>query len=128
MSPVDAMQVARRSAADMITIKLAKSGGIRNSMIILEIARAAGLSCNMGSKHTFGVGTAALLHFAAAFPEVGETVGYGDARERFVGDVIAEDLAISGGEATLPSGTGLGVSLDPKRLATFATQYQELRP
>ena len=128
LSPVDAMQVARRSAADMITIKLAKSGGIRNSMIILEIARAAGLSCNMGSKHTFGVGTAALLHFAAAFPEVGETVGYGDARERFVGDVIAEDLAISGGEATLPSGTGLGVSLDPKRLATFATQYQELRP
>ncbi len=127
LSPADAMQVIRRGAADMITIKLAKSGGIRNSVAILELARAAGLACNMGSKHTFGVGTAALLHFAAAYPEVGEVIGYGDARERFVGDVIAEELHVQGGAAHLPEGLGLGVTLDPAALSRFTLQHHELR-
>jgi len=127
LSPADAMQVVRRGAADLITIKLAKSGGIRNSLAILEIAKAGGLACNMGSKHTFGVGTAALLHFAAAFPEVGETIGYGDAKERFAGDVIAEEIAIEAGAASLPAGPGLGVTLDDQALSRFATQHHVLR-
>jgi muconate cycloisomerase len=127
LSPADAMQVVRRGAADMITLKLAKSGGIRNSIAILEVARAAGLACNMGSKHTFGVGTAALLHFAAAYPEVGETIGYGDARERFVGDVIAQEIRVEAGAAHLPVGPGLGVTLDPTAIARFGLQQHELR-
>jgi muconate cycloisomerase len=127
LSPADAMQIVRCGCADLITIKLAKSGGIHNSMIILEIAKAGGLGCNMGSKHTFGVGTAALLHFAAAFPEVGDTIGYGDAKERFIGDIIAEEVAVGGGQATLPEGPGLGVTLDEAALSQFAIQYHELR-
>ncbi|MEN3951375.1 enolase C-terminal domain-like protein [Iodidimonas sp. SYSU 1G8] len=127
LSPADAVQVVKRGAADMITVKLAKSGGIRNSVTILEIARAGGLTCNMGSKHTLGVGTAALLHFAAAFPDVGETIGYGDARERFVGDVIGQELAVSHGQAHLPEGLGLGVTLDEDALSRFGVQYHELR-
>jgi muconate cycloisomerase len=127
LSPADALQVIKRGAADLITLKLAKSGGIRNSVIILEAARAAGLGCNLGSKHTLGVGTAALLHFAAAYPEVGEVIGYGDARERFVGDVIEEDLRIESGSVHLPEGLGFGVTLDPQALGRFAIQHHELR-
>jgi L-alanine-DL-glutamate epimerase-like enolase superfamily enzyme len=68
-----------------------------------------------------------LLHFAAAYPEVGETIGYGDARERFVGDVIEQDLHVEGGMAHLPEGPGLGVSLDMPALQRFATQHHGLR-
>lgn len=126
LSPADALQVIKRGAADQINLKLAKSGGIRNSAIILEAARAAGLGCNMGSKHTLGVGTAALLHFAAAYPEVGETIGYGGAHERFVGDVIEQHLPIEGGCAPLPGGIGFGVTLDMEALRRFSTQHHSL--
>ena len=116
LSQADAMRVIRMEAADTITIKLAKSGGIRASAAIVETVRAAGLTCNMGSKHPLGVGSAALLHFAAAYPDVGEFIGYGSARERFVDDVICEDIVIQGGEAHLPHGTGFGVSLNTDAL------------
>lgn len=120
LSPADVMRVARMGAADMVTIKLAKSGGIRPSAQMVECAAHAGLTCNMGSKHPLGIGTAAILHFAAAYPAVGEFLGYGSAKERFVGDVINETIAIESGHAHLPDGTGLGVSLDHDALARFA--------
>lgn len=128
LSPADVMRVARMRAADVITIKLAKSGGIRKAAAMLEIAEAAGLQCNLGSKHTLGVGTAALLHFAAAYPGVGDFIGYGSALERFAGDVIRERIAIDSGIAYLPQGPGLGVTLDEEALQGFSVQAVDLRP
>jgi L-alanine-DL-glutamate epimerase-like enolase superfamily enzyme len=126
LSAADAMRVVRARAADMITIKLAKSGGLRASAAIVEIADAGGLQCNLGSKHTFGIGTAALLHFAAAYPQAGEFIGYGSALERFVGDIIEQTIEIREGEALLPPGPGFGVSLDEAAIARFALDAIDL--
>lgn len=117
LSAADAYRVAQTGAADMITIKLAKSGGLRASGQIVDLALNAGLTCNMGSKHPLGVGTAALLHFAAAYPGVGEFLGYGSALERFTSDVIEQVIEVRDGKAFLPEGVGLGVSLDREALA-----------
>ena len=117
LSAADAYRVAQTGAADMITIKLAKSGGLRASGQIVDLALKAGLTCNMGSKHPLGVGTAALLHFAAAYPGVGEFLGYGSALERFTSDVIEQVIEVRDGQAFLPEGVGLGVSLDREALA-----------
>lgn len=122
LSPADAMRVIRMGAADIINLKLAKSGGISNSIRIAHLAEAAGLECNIGSKHPLGIGSAALLHFSAAVPAVGEFVGYGSALERFAGDVINEEICIDGGEAILPAGPGLGVTLDIAALQRFAIE------
>jgi muconate cycloisomerase len=123
LSPADVVRVARMRAADMITIKIAKSGGLRNAAAMITCANHAGLTCNMGSKHPLGVGTAAILHFAAAFPEVGEFLGYGSALERFVGDIIQEEIRVENGFAYLPAGIGLGVSLNMERLQHFTMQH-----
>ncbi|MDQ1813501.1 enolase C-terminal domain-like protein [Massilia sp. CCM 9210] len=126
LSPADAMRVVRARAADIITVKLAKSGGLRASSAIVAIAEAGGLQCNLGSKHTLGVGSAALLHFAAAHPAVGEFVGYGSALERFVGDIINETIDISDGQARLPPGPGFGVTLNDEAIARFALASADL--
>lgn len=123
LSPADVMRVARMRASDMITIKIAKSGGLRIAAAMVEMATQAGMTCNMGSKHPMGVGTAAILHFAAAMPGVGEFLGYGSALERFVGDVIQEEILVSDGQAHLPVGVGLGVTLDLDRLHHFTLHH-----
>ena len=125
LSPADVVRVAGLRAADIITIKIAKSGGLRNASTMVECATHAGLSCNMGSKHPMGVGAAAILHFAAAVPAVGEFLGYGSALERFVGDVIQEEIHVASGCAHLPAGLGLGVSLDMDRLKHFSLQHYD---
>jgi L-alanine-DL-glutamate epimerase-like enolase superfamily enzyme len=127
LSQADAMRVIKMGAADLITVKLAKSGGIRASAMIVEAARFAGLACNMGSKHPFGIGTAALLHFAAAYPDVGEFIGYGSARELFVGDIIQETITIENGCAAVPDGIGLGVSLNDAVLQQFTVAHYSSR-
>lgn len=125
LSPADVMRVARMGAADMVTIKIAKSGGIRCAAQMVEAAVNAGLTCNMGSKHPLGIGSAAILHFAAAYPGVGDFLGYGSALERFVGDIIRETIVIEDGEALVPQGEGFGVSLDEDALARYTLEYAE---
>ncbi len=125
LSAPDVIRVARMGAADMVTLKLAKSGGIRHTAQMVDAAIHAGLSCNVGSKHPLGVGAAAILHFAAAYPTVGEFLGYGSALERFVGDVINETLVVEDGEAWLPAGPGLGVSLDHDALARYVVELHD---
>ncbi|MBP0016989.1 MAG: hypothetical protein J7647_05445 [Cyanobacteria bacterium SBLK] len=119
-NPADAMTVVKQQAADQITIKLARLGGFYYARKIAAIAEAGGLSCNMGSKHTLGVGTAAILHFCAAHSVVVEPLGYGSALERFVDDIITEEIPFKEGIASLPEGSGLGVTLNEDKLKKYA--------
>ena len=112
----DAMAVVKKRAADQITVKLAKSGGIFFSKRICAVAEAGGIPCNMGSMHTFGIGTAAIRHFAASTPTIIDSIGYGCAKERFPDDIVAEEQTIIDGEVIVPEGPGLGVELDEDKL------------
>lgn len=121
---VDVSNVVKLRAADMVTIKLARVGGIRGAQNMVAVAEAGGLYCNMGSKHTFGVGTAAIIHFCAAQNRVIEPLGYGSPLERFVDDVIIEAIPFSDGIVKLPEGPGLGVSLDMKKLGKYSNHQR----
>lgn len=123
LSPADAMRIVRMRAADILNLKLAKSGGIDATLRIVHIAQSAGLECNVGSKHPLGVGAAALLHFAASVPGCGEFIGYGSALERFEADIIKEKIIIENGCALLPEGIGFGVTLDEDALKYYAVDY-----
>src|SRR5699024_665924 len=48
-SPRDALEIARRGAADLFNIKLAKCGDIRPALAIADIAAAAGRRCMIGA-------------------------------------------------------------------------------
>src|SRR4029079_12054730 len=66
----DAWLLSTHRAADIFSIYPGKHGGIAATAEIIAVAKAAGLRCTIGSNLELGIGTAAMLHVAAAFPEV----------------------------------------------------------
>jgi L-alanine-DL-glutamate epimerase-like enolase superfamily enzyme len=117
----DAWLLANHRAVDVFSIYPGKHGGIAATSDIVAIARAAGLRCTIGSNLELGVGTAAMLHVAAAFPEVdvdafpADTIGplYHET------DLLAQPLNLGPPSATVPDGPGLGVELDEHQLARY---------
>ncbi|HLJ58465.1 MAG TPA: enolase C-terminal domain-like protein [bacterium] len=118
-TPPDVIRLARERAADVVCIKVIKNGGFYLSRKIAETAEAAGLPVTLGSKHPLGPGTAAILHFAAALPNLSEPVGYGTPRERLADDIITHDIEMIDGIVAVPQGPGLGVTLDPGKVERY---------
>jgi L-alanine-DL-glutamate epimerase-like enolase superfamily enzyme len=65
-SPADALEIVKRSVADIINIKLMKCGGLYRAMQILAIAEAAGVPCILGSMAESSIASAAGLHLCLA--------------------------------------------------------------
>jgi L-alanine-DL-glutamate epimerase-like enolase superfamily enzyme len=117
-TPEDAMACARAGAVDVFNIYVAEAGGIGPAARIFGIADAARLTCIIGSMPEFGTGTSAQAHLAFAMPNI----GYGSDVNGFVyheDDVVDHSLQIEDGYLLPPTGPGLGVRLDPERLARY---------
>jgi muconate cycloisomerase len=116
---IEAWTVAAARAADVISIYPGKNGGIEPALEIAHLAKAAGLSCHMGSNLELGIATAAMLHLAAACPTIDcETYPadiLGPLYHQW--DIIKEPLKLGPNVAVVPDAPGLGVELDEKRLA-----------
>src|SRR5689334_22522084 len=114
----DAWLLTAHRAADILSVYPGKHGGIAATAEIVAVAKAAGVRCTMGSNLELGIGTAAMLHVAAAFPEIepeafpADTIGpfYHDA------DLITQPLDLGPPAARIPDGPGLGVELDEEQL------------
>jgi muconate cycloisomerase len=111
-TPTDALRLAKLGAADVYSLKTTKSGGLRATKAIAEIAAAAGIPCHAGTSIESPVGTAASLHLACAAPAVtwgSELFGPLLMRD----ELLTTPLRYADGELHLPDGPGLGVELDP---------------
>ena len=108
----DAIAVIRQEAADIISVYPGKNGGIGPCRDIVAVARAAGLTCVLGSNLELGVASAAMLAVACALPGLSDEIGH-----HIIGplyherDVIAAPLTLTDGHATGGDGPGLGVEL-----------------
>ena len=112
------ISVIRHNAADIVKLKVMKQGGFLNARRMLETASAAGLKVVIGHGFGLGVNTVAEIMFAATSPDVIaglECVG----PLKTVDDIVKNKLDISSGKLRLPSGPGLGVSLDDENLAKY---------
>jgi len=114
----DAALLAQHRAADILSIYPGKHGGIAATAEIVAVAKAAGLRCTIGSNLELGIGTAAMLHVAAAFPEVDTDAFPADTIGPFYheADLITKPLDLGPPHATVPDGPGLGVELDEVQL------------
>lgn len=65
-SAADAMHIINTRAADLINIKLMKTGGIYNAMSIASIAKISGIECMMGCMLEGNVAVTAAAHAAMA--------------------------------------------------------------
>ena len=65
-SPKEAFELIERRAADLINIKLMKTGGISKAQQICHIAEASGIQCMVGCMLETKISVSAAAHFAAA--------------------------------------------------------------
>lgn len=65
-SPRDAMTIMQMRAADLVNIKLMKTGGIHNALKICSMAETYGVECMIGSMLEAKISVTAAVHLAAA--------------------------------------------------------------
>lgn len=65
-SPLDAIKIIQEKAADMINIKLMKTGGIYNALKICNVAEIYGVKCMIGCMLESKISVSAAAHLGAA--------------------------------------------------------------
>ncbi len=115
--PSDAIECVRRAAANLINIKLMKSGGILQSTRIAAIAEAAHMQCMLGSMVETRLGLTAAAHVVAAQ----KCIMYADLdtfTEHKI-DPVVGGMQVKDGLVTLPQTPGLGVDVEVDFLKTL---------
>jgi L-Ala-D/L-Glu epimerase len=110
----DVMTCVRAGAADMVNIKVLKSGGLLPSLEMAAICRAAHLPVVVGSMVETGIGSLVAAHLALATPGVFSTELCGPLL--FADDLLDRPLDIRDGALWLDDSPGLGRSVAPDRL------------
>jgi len=104
----DARRIARDGAADLMNIKLMKSGGLMQAVQINSVAEAAGIGTMVGCMGEIQASIAAGLHFALS----SENVKYADLDSHFnIIDDPSSGLVFEEGHLVAPDGPGLGISI-----------------
>ena len=115
------LDVARAAAADVISLKLVKHGGLLATRKVAAVAEAAGIGLYGGCLLESSIGAAAHLQVFAGLPNLAwgcEHFG----PQILADDLVVEPLRFADFHIHLPSGPGLGVTLDPDKLRRYARQ------
>lgn len=106
-SPMDAAKIMEMRAADLINIKLMKTGGIYNALKICSLAEVYGIECMLGCMLEGKVSVTAAAHLAAAKSVITKIDLDGPmlcSRDDIVGGAV-----FSGSHITLTEKAGLGI-------------------
>lgn len=114
-SIADAIRVIRAEAADFVSIKLGKLGGMVNARKLAAICEAANIMCRVGTNTGGRLIEAANMHFIAATPNIDYACEVGEFA-RSTGDP-ASGLEVESGMMRVPPGNGLGLTVDLPGLA-----------
>jgi len=115
----DMLTVASAAAADVVSLKLVKHGSLLNTRKVAAIAEAAGISLYGGCLLESSVGAAAHLQVFASLRELAwgcEHFG----PQILTDDLVTEPLRFEDFNVLLPTGPGIGVTLDDAKLARYA--------
>ncbi|MHA6782976.1 mandelate racemase/muconate lactonizing enzyme family protein [Pseudonocardia saturnea] len=117
-TPAEVTRELLGGSATMISIKTARTG-FGTSQRILHQCEGMGVEVVMGNQIDGQLGTACSVAFGAAHQltarRAGELSNFLDMRD----DLLTEPLEISGGELAVRSGPGIGVDVDPDKLAHY---------
>ena len=105
--------------ADIFALKIMKSGGIRRALDVASIARLGGIDVYGGCMFETGVAHAAGAQLMAALPELHLGCEFYMPTYYAREDVLADPFPVRDGLVHVPHGPGLGVAVDPERLARY---------
>jgi muconate cycloisomerase len=113
------LDVVRAGAADVVSLKLVKHGGLLATRDVAAVAQAAGIGLYGGCLLESSIGAAAHLQVFAGLRDLAwgcEHFG----PQILTGDLVTEKLRFQEFHIHLPTGPGLGVMLDPAQLRRYA--------
>jgi muconate cycloisomerase len=115
----DMLAVADAAAADVVSLKLVKHGGLLNTRKVAAIAEAAGIGLYGGCLLESSIGAAAHLQVFSTLRDLAwgcEHFG----PQILTDDLVTEPLRFADFHIHLPSGPGIGVTLDRDKLRRYA--------
>ena len=122
--PETAFQLAQSAAADVFALKIAQSGGLFATVRVAAIAEAAGIGLYGGTMLEGGVGTAASAQLFSTFPRLEwGTELFGPLL--LTEEILEEPLEYTEFSLKVPTGHGLGISIDEDRLNRFRRDRAE---
>ena len=119
--PRDMLRVVTLRAADLVNIKLMKTGGILNALKLNAIAETAGITAQIGTMVESSIASAAGLHTALAMHNV-RTVEMGGPL------MLAEDIGDAQSwyqhdTVSVPGTPGLGIEIDADRVRQYSEAW-----
>jgi len=106
-----AWQLLHAGAVDILNLSPYVLGGIRPTIRAAAIAEAAGASVLLGTTQELGLGTAAVAHVGAVLPDLpfaADNIG----PRLYTADVATPAVQYEAGQLVVPTGPGLGPSVD----------------
>ena len=119
-SPEEMLRAVREGYADSVSIKLMKSGGLLAARAIDAIAAAAGVPSYGGTLWEGGIALAAAAHLLGSLPNCTLGCEFYMPSYALVQDIVPDVLRAGGGVIHVPTGPGLGVTVDMDVLAAQA--------
>ena len=104
-------ELVRNRRVDAVSLKIAKLGGIRNTLAAAQLCEAAGVKYRLGAVVGSRLASAFALHIACCLPGVDYACELGEF-ERLHGDPFV-GLPVESGRLCLPGGPGVGVVRGP---------------
>jgi muconate cycloisomerase len=112
------IELIRRDAVEGLAIKVSKVGGLHYARQMCDLARNAGLTLIGSGLMDAPIGFAASVHLFAAY---GIDLPVDLNGPQFIAeDYLARPLPIEGQVARVPTGPGLGIDIDERKVARFA--------
>ncbi len=109
----DLARAIQLDAADLVVVKICKSGGLRNALKTAQVALSGGLEILSSGLTDCGIGFAAALH---VFSQLELALPAELNGPELLSDLYVEGLTITKAVATVPTAPGLGVEVDEERI------------
>ncbi|MBI1775390.1 MAG: cycloisomerase [Proteobacteria bacterium] len=124
-NPAEAVEMVRHRFADLVSIKIMKSGGIGRAREVAAIAEAGGVTGYGGTMFEGGLAIAAGLHMVASTPNVSLGAEFYTSTYVMGVEILATPIEIVRGETRVPTGPGLGVVVDEARVRQISVARYE---
>lgn len=119
-TPADVTRESLAGAMTAVSIKTARTG-FTTSRRVHHLAEGLGLEVVMGNQIDGQIGTACALAFGSAFPSTSRSAGELSNFLDMSDDLLAEPLEIRDGRLHTSPHAGIGVEIDPDKLAHYRT-------